>query len=346
MNKKILVVTPGLANKISHLADSFKNLYEADIIFGQEAKERKIDRILYFFGKGNIRSNKIKLKRKILKTVTSSKIDLLIIIKGLSIEKETLLKIKKINSDIKIFNWTCDDLALTHNQSRDFLESASEYDAIYTSKSENIKNNELEKIGFKNIFFFYQRFSYFHHKLPTNKLKKISIGHDVFFAGYAEEERFKFMNFLAKNGITVNVYGNGWDKLRFKIRKHKNLKVHYRPVLGNDYSQSIYHSKINLCFLRVINRDIHTARSVEIPACGGFMLAERTVEHSHLFTEGEEAEYFSTPDELLKKVKFYLINSQNRIAIAKKGYLKTRSKDYSYDSMSKEMFSTFEDLQS
>ena len=78
MNKKILVVTPGLANKISHLADSFKNLYEADIIFGQEAKERKIDRILYFFGKGNIRSNKIKLKRKILKTVTSSKIDLLI----------------------------------------------------------------------------------------------------------------------------------------------------------------------------------------------------------------------------------------------------------------------------
>jgi len=340
---KILLVTPGLPTKISHLADSFNDLYSADVIYGQSYKENRIDRILNLIDRGNIALNKKILAESLFKAVSEKAIDLIIIIKGLSISKETLKSIKITRPKIKIICWTCDDLALKHNQSSDFISSANLYDCIYTSKSNNIINNELEKLGFSNVKFFYQRYSKKYHNIPIEK-ERSKLNNKVFFAGFAEESRFNYMNYLAKNGIIVDVYGNGWDKLSYKLRKHRNLILHLAPVVGKDYANSIYESAINLCFLRVLNRDIHTSRSLEIPACGGFMLAERTIEHETLFQEGVDAEFFNSKEELLEKTLFYLKNKDMRIKVAKNGFNRTRKEAYSYDNLSEEILSTYYDL--
>ena len=73
---------------------------------------------------------------------------------------------------------------------------------------------------------------------------------------------------------------------------------------------SCHTASICLGFLSHQNRDLHTRRSVEIPACGGLLCAERTSEHQLLYEEGVEALFWDTAEECAKKCKKILADSQ------------------------------------
>jgi spore maturation protein CgeB len=165
--------------------------------------------------------------------------------------------------------------------------------------------------------------------LPLSEEERKKWGADVGFVGTFEEDRAEKMLFLAENGIKVRIWGNGWKRW---IGKHPNLLVEGRPVYGLDYIKVLNATKINLCFLRKANRDLQTDRTMEIPACGAFMLAERTEEHLRLFEEGKEAEFFDVdnPKELLEKVKYYLTHEEERKKIAKAGRERCLKSGYSH----------------
>ena len=115
--------------------------------------------------------------------------------------------------------------------------------------------------------------------------------------------------------MTVNIWGNGWEKSKLH---HSNLNIHHKFLYEKNYPQTIFKSKINLNFLRKINDDVITSRSLEIPASGGFMLAERTEAQTKIFQERIEADYFSSKEELLKKIFIILVMKKLEKELKKK----------------------------
>src|SRR5208282_6242884 len=79
-----------------------------------------------------------------------------------------------------------------------------------------------------------------------------------------------------------------------------------------EYVRAIQCAKICLGLLSKGNRDLHTTRSLEIPAIGSLLLAERTVEHEMLYREDEEAVFWSDADECAEKC-FALLADEARI---------------------------------
>src|SRR6185312_10215224 len=65
--------------------------------------------------------------------------------------------------------------------------------------------------------------------------------------------------------------------------------------------------------------DLLTSRSFHIPACGGFMLHERTAELSEVLTENESVACFSDADEMIEQIDRYVTDDAARAAIAARG---------------------------
>jgi spore maturation protein CgeB len=86
----------------------------------------------------------------------------------------------------------------------------------------------------------------------------------------------------------------------------------------------------------VAQGDETTTRTYEIPACGGFMLHERTPELRELYDEGKEVACFGSVEELAFKIEYYLARPEECEALARAGYVRCVPA-YSYDSRVKEI---------
>lgn len=267
---------------------------------------------------------------KIKKAIEQRFYDLVWIDKGTTICPETLKYIKKASPQTKIISYSPDNMALRHNQSQQYLECIPLYDYIITNKSYIL--DDMHKLGAKNVCFVNNSYeTTFHHPYKLTKEEQKKFGSEVCFIGAWEQERFDSILHLVNNGIKVTVFGGGkW--LKYK-NEHPNLIIMGYSLIGEDYCKAICAAKISLCFLRKMNFDKQTTRSVEIPACGGFMLAERTDEHLSLFEEDKEAVFFSNNDELLEKCRYYLSHEDERNMIAIAGRERCVKSDYSNEGM-------------
>jgi spore maturation protein CgeB len=220
-----------------------------------------------------------------------------------------------------------DDLWMPHNRSKALAESIPEYDVVFTTKSHNIINKELERLGAQRVAFVTQAFDpYQHYPQAVSAEDRVAYGATVGFIGNFESERATSIARLSEAGVKVRVWGNGW-----RGPCQANVRVEGAPLFNSTrglfYSKGISATDINLGFLRHRNRDTHTSRTFEIPACGGFLLAEHSDEQASLFVPDVEAAFFSSDEELVEKVAYYFSHPDIRQKVAKAG-LQRCLKDY------------------
>jgi spore maturation protein CgeB len=246
--------------------------------------------------------------------------------KGLTVEAATLRALHERWPQTVFLNYSGDDMFNPRNQSRQWHACLRLYDLFVTTKRHNLP--ELKAAGARDVFHVDKAFDpLVHRPMPVTPDVRARFGGDVGFVGWPEAQREASMLHLARHGVPVRIWGP-WERLRLS---HPGLRIEGRPLWSDDYASALSAFRINLCFLRKANRDRHTTRSVEIPACGGFMLAERTEEHLALFEEDREAVYFSSDDELLDKTRWYLAHEDARARIAEAGLRRCWTGGYMYE---------------
>jgi spore maturation protein CgeB len=140
---------------------------------------------------------------------------------------------------------------------------------------------------------------------------------EVLFLGTWFPERGPFMLQLIQLGVPVTIRGSNWSK----AAEWPQLKPYWLggPVIGDDYARAIQCAKVNIGLLSKGNRDLHTTRSLEIPALGGLLCAERTSEHSAMYVEGVEALFWSDAAECAAACMRVLGDEAGRQKIAAAG---------------------------
>lgn len=282
-----------------------------------------LERVCYKLG---YPTDLVGLNQQLCEYATDFSPDLIWIEKVLTIQPAVYQDLKRSLPRTKIIFYSEDDIFMRHNRSVFLRNSLPTFDLVFTTKPRNLQ--ELPQLGVKKVFCIYQAYDQdVHRPLNLTLAEQEQWGGDVSFIGTFERDRAEQILEIAKQGITVNVWGSNWQKWKIK---HPNMRVHHRAVYNEDFIKVICASKINLNFLRKINRDQHTSRSIEIPACAGFMLAERSDEHLNLFCEGKEAEFFDNMSELLSKIQYYLSHEKERLEIATAGRKRCMASGYSH----------------
>jgi len=264
------------------------------------------------------------ISRQFVKMACSFKPDLILVVGGNLISSAALQTIRH-KTGATLFHYYCEDFFNPLNTTSTLRESASLYDHFFTTKTFNIP--EMAEIGIKQASFIPS--SYIpncHFPLEISQADRQQYGSDLAFVGTWEVERASILVQLKE--FDLRIWGADWHKAGKELGLREAIQN--RAVYCGEMSRVFNASKINLSFLRKANRDRHTTRTFEIPACGGFQLSERTDEVLGFFEEGREIECFDSLDELKDKARYYLTHEVQRQRIASAGLARVQRSGYSY----------------
>jgi spore maturation protein CgeB len=238
--------------------------------------------------------------------------------------------LRRIRENIRTIciHYTPDSLKAPGWKNPCFRKAVKEYDLCFTTKPQD--SAIYESLGARRIHFLLKGYDpRIHRPVTLSPPDQERFSCDVGFSGQRMKARARSLcHLLDKVPCKLNLYGRHWEK----GKTGPFLGSHQKGwVYGDDYSKAIAGAKISLAFLNQEVGDTFTTRSFEIPACGGFLLAERTEIHQSLYQEDQEAVFFSSDQELADKVHYYLKHEEERLRIARAGYEKVTRGKHSWE---------------
>jgi spore maturation protein CgeB len=274
------------------------------------------------FGKSFIHAN-----RAILKSVLSANPAVVWVDKGFWIWPATLKTLRL--AGIFLVQHNTDDIRAKHGQwsYRLMRRCLPYYDINFTTNIFNIEDFRMlgaPRVELTSLGYDHKRFK----PISLSDAERVKWSTPIVFAGHWERRTEEYILALVRANIPVKVYGWNWRKSRHQSEL-RNV-IHSEFLGRDDYLRCLVGARIGLGFVSEINRNQTAGRSFEIPACGTFLLAQRTEEHQRLYYEGKEADFFSSPQELVEKARFYLNDDEKRKQIAQRGYERCITSKYAW----------------
>jgi spore maturation protein CgeB len=256
----------------------------------------------------------------LLRDVRQLKPQLFFAVKGTFVRSDTLRAIKEMGT--RAYCFFPDISSFSHG--RYLAESILHYDWIFTTKSFGPADLQRQ-LGISTSSYLPHAYDLRIHRpwAVTPKLMR-QFGCDVSFIGAWSPKKERILEELVNRWpeIDFKLWGNSWDRMRrgSPLRRYSQMYA----VTGTAYAAAICCTKVNLALLREAmdvssSGDRITSRTFHIPACGGFMLHERTDDLLQYFVEGESCECFDGIDELVTKLKVLLSDGERRARVAAAG---------------------------
>ena len=323
MKQRILFVTPDYSFFTRPVTKSLKNLGFSVKTFDYY-KPSTLVRLTGFAGNHSLLPPSFAKKKvntlinqALLKTISSFKPDYLLVIKGETITPKT---VKTITAEgIITINWYSDWFGSWNW----IMTNASSYSFFINTCLESHK-----RLKRANITNYYLPFA----SPITNSVKKSKKIYQVTFVGQHTARREKF--FAAIKDLGLKIWGYQWQNSSLK-------DVDGGPVPVTTAHQIIRQSQI------VVNPIIDykdqqpnqvNVRTFETTGMGTFLLTQHLPLLKLYFTPGKEVVTFTNPQDLRRKVKYYLRHNIERKKIAQAGYRRAK-KNHSFEIRLKQLFS-------
>jgi glycosyltransferase involved in cell wall biosynthesis len=273
----------------------------------------------------------------ILDTAAQVRPDILLAFKGSFVESRTLETLGQ--SGVTLYNYYPDTSPTAYDSY--LVESIRFYDCVFYTKKFWAKAIPQGVEGRRLIFVPHGYDPDIHRPLPLDEDDIERYGHDVTVIATHTAYKEQLLSELVRRlpEVDLHIWGNGWRE-RSRSPELK-LCIQGFALCGSQYAKVVGASRISLAIMSgkvqgVAQGDETTTRTYEIPACGGFMLHERTPELLELYEEGEEVACFGSPEELADKIQHYLAHPDEREKIARAGHARCVPA-YSYDNRAREI---------
>jgi len=276
-------------------------------------------------------------KARIIRGIRQMRPDIIMAIGNIELEPDIFKEIKAINRTCATFCYFTDPLLVNNALIR---ESLSLYDCVFTFSRFQVPL--LYWFGARNVL--YLPFAFdprIHRPLSLKDREREFYGSDVTYLGTWQPYLESWIKELSP--YDLKIWGDQW----YLLRDNFQLRACWQgPGAGlyDEMPKVISSSKIIFNLIRFHNGNSHSMKTFEIPACGGFMLTNRTDEQLEFFPEDKGAVYFSSREELKEKIRYYLNNDAVRIQIAKAGYQLARP--HTYDERARAILNLYQKIKS
>ena len=150
-------------------------------------------------------------------------------------------------------------------------------------------------------------------ELPRRKVYEVT-----FIGTWHPDGRGALIAEIIRKGVPLALWGDRWDH----DPQWATIRNAWRgPGIYDEqkYAAVLGESRICLGLVNHVAGNQHTDRSTEIPAVGSLLCAERTAEHEAMYNDGEEAVFWTTPEECARLCADLLHDEPKRAAIAAAG---------------------------